>query len=63
MIKAGYFVEADPYMLAMAFFAPVFLIFYKFDNSEQGLADARALFERHLKHFVKTYSVNGRNDK
>jgi AcrR family transcriptional regulator len=63
MIKAGYFVEADPYMLAMAFFAPVFLIFYKFDNSEQGLADARALFERHLKHFVRTYSVNGRNDK
>jgi AcrR family transcriptional regulator len=63
MIKAGCFIETDPYMMAMAFYAPVFLIFYKFDSSEQGLAEARAMFDRHLRHFVSIYSVNGRDEK
>lgn len=56
MMKEGCFIETDPYMMAMAFFAPIFLIFYKFDNSEQSLREARALFERHLKHFIGMYS-------
>lgn len=63
MIKEGYFIKADPYMLAMAFFSPIFLIFYKFDSSEQGLAEARVLFDRHLKHFMGMYCLNGRDEK
>ena len=56
MMQEGCFMETDPYLMAMAFHAPIFLIFYKFDNSEQSLKEARALFERHLKHFVSMYS-------
>ncbi len=56
MMREGCFIEMDPYLMAMAFYAPIFLIFYKFDNSEQSLKEARALFERHLKHFVGMYS-------
>ena len=56
MMQEGCFTETDPYLMAMAFYAPIFLIFYKFDNSEQSLKEARALFERHLKHFVSMYS-------
>jgi len=59
LMHAGSFVEADPYMVAMAFFAPIFLIFYKYDNTEQGLQDAREMFKRHLSHFIKMYSKNG----
>lgn len=56
MMEEGCFIETDPYIMAMAFYAPIFLIFYKYDNSEQSLKEARALFERHLKHFVSMYS-------
>lgn len=55
-IGAGMFVEADPYMLAMAFFAPIFMIFYMFDNDVQSLKEAKALFERHIRHFIRIYS-------
>ncbi len=56
MMEEGCFIETDPYIMAMAFYAPIFLIFYKYDNSEQSLKEARTLFERHLKHFVSMYS-------
>ncbi len=56
MMAAGCFASTDPYMMALAFYAPIFLIFYKFDNSEQSLKEARTLFERHIAHFVQMYS-------
>lgn len=59
LIEAGGFIKTDPYLLAMAFFAPIFLIFYKFDNDEASLAEARALFERHVDHFNKVYGAGG----
>ena len=58
MIKAGCFVETDPQILALEFFAPIFLIFYKFDNNAQGMQEAKDLFTRHIRHFHKTYSAN-----
>jgi len=62
MIRAGCFVPADPYILALEFFSPMFLLFYKFDNNEQSLAEAKDLFTRHIRHFCETYEVgNGKN--
>lgn len=54
-MKQGMMMEADPYMVAMAFFSPIFLIFYKFDNDEASLPQARQLFIRHIEHFGRTY--------
>jgi hypothetical protein len=56
MIRAGVFVEADPDILALEFFSPIFLIFYKFDNDPQSMGEARELFARHIRHFSKTYA-------
>jgi AcrR family transcriptional regulator len=56
MMQAGCFVEADPYMLAVEFFSPVFLIFYKYDTDQ--LDEARELFARHIRHFSKTYGAS-----
>lgn len=56
MIKAGLFIEADPYAMALAFFSPVFLISYKYDNTEEGVKEAKELFLRHIRHFNKTYA-------
>ena len=58
MIKAGCFIKTDPYMLALEFFSPIFLIFYKFDNNEQSLKEAKELFLRHIRHFNETYGVS-----
>ena len=56
-MKAGNFVQADPYILALEFFAPVFLIFCKFDNNEESLRDAKEMFERHIRHFCDIYAI------
>lgn len=61
MMKAGCFIKTDPYILALEFYSPIFLIFYKYDNSEESLKEAKELFTRHIKHFSEIYSV--KNDK
>ncbi|MHB1483820.1 MAG: TetR family transcriptional regulator [Saccharofermentanales bacterium] len=63
MIKAGCFIETDPYMMALEFFSPVFLIFYKFNNSIEGVREAKELFTRHIRHFSEVYSVKPEQSK
>ena len=60
LMKVGCFIKTDPYMLAMAFFSPIFLIFYKYDNNEQSLAEAKSMFIRHIEHFNDTYGINNK---
>ena len=57
MMDAGFFIQADPEMMALQFYAPVFLIFYKFDGGAEGVAQAKELFMRHVRHFSRTYGV------
>lgn len=56
MMQAGCFVEMDPYLLAVEFFSPIFLIFYKYDMDQAD--EARELFTRHVRHFSQTYGAN-----
>lgn len=56
LIQAGCFIDTDPYMMALAFFSPIFLIFYKFDNDIESLNAAKDLFEKHVMHFHEVYS-------
>jgi AcrR family transcriptional regulator len=60
MIKAGSFIEADPYVLALEFFSPIFLIFYKYDGSPENLKEAKELFLRHIDHFNKIYGAKNK---
>jgi hypothetical protein len=57
LIDAGCFIKTDPYILALEFFAPIFLIFYKFGGDPESLIKAKDLFLRHIEHFNKTYGV------
>lgn len=59
LIEEGLLRRADPYMLALAFSSPIFLLFYKFDATPEGHAEAKAQFLRHVDHFVRTYAVQG----
>jgi hypothetical protein len=60
MIGAGYFKPGDPAMMALEFYAPVFLIFYKFDGDAAGVAQAKELIMRHARHFSRTYAAQTR---
>ena len=57
-MNEGLFVKTDPYVLALEFFAPIFLIFYKFDNDKEGLLKAKTLMAQHVRQFNKMYRVN-----
>lgn len=61
-MKEGFMMEADPYMVAMAFFSPIFLIFYKYDNDEASLPEARQMFIRHIEHFGRAYGRQPKPD-
>lgn len=61
LIEAGCFIKTDPYILALAFFSPIFLLFYKFDKDERSREEAKALFARHIRHFNQVYGTNQKN--
>lgn len=57
MMEAGLFDAADPKMLALAFFAPIFLLFYQYGDAPELLEEAREVFQLHLRHFRQTYGA------
>jgi len=57
LMEQGCFVRTDPYMLALAFFAPIFLIFYKYGNSPEEVREAKEMFLRHMDHFNQIYAI------
>lgn len=59
----GLLVKADPFMMALAWFSPIFLMFCKYDANEQGMAEAKELFQRHIAHFMATYGVKSNTSK
>jgi len=58
LINEGCFIKTDPYILALEFFSPIFLIFYKYGNDPDSLKEAKNLFLQHITHFNKIYGVN-----
>lgn len=57
LIHEGCFIQTDPYQMALEFFSPIFLIFYKYDHNETGIQAAKQLFLKHIDHFNKIYGV------
>jgi len=64
LMEAGYFIRTDPYILALEFFAPIFLLFYKYGGDTESLGKAKDLFLRHIDHFNGIYGAKpNREDK
>jgi AcrR family transcriptional regulator len=57
LINAGNFVKTDPYILALEFFSPIFLIFYKYDKDPESIKRGKDLFLKHIAHFNKIYGT------
>lgn len=63
MMNEGLFVKGDPQMVALAFFGPIFLLFYQYDSDPESMKTARAQFFKHVEHFNHTYTVRaGKED-
>ncbi len=58
LMDEGLLIKADPYVLALEFFSPIFLIFNKFDNDENGLAQAKDLLAKHVRLFNERYGAS-----
>ncbi len=57
MMNEGLLKKADPYVMALEFFSPIFLIFYKFDNDEAGLSEAKKLLAQHVRLFNERFGA------
>lgn len=57
LMNEGLFKKVDPYVLALEFFSPIFLIFTKFDSDEDGLKKAKELMAKHVRLFNETYGI------
>ncbi|MHC1696280.1 MAG: TetR/AcrR family transcriptional regulator [Eubacteriales bacterium] len=58
LINEGCFIKTDPYILALEFFSPIFLIFYKYSNDPESMKEAKELFLQHIDNFNEIYGVN-----
>lgn len=57
LIEEGSFIEADPFVMAVEFFSPIFMIFYKYDHDEKSIKAAKKLFLQHIEQFNKNYGI------
>lgn len=62
LMNEGLFIRTDPYVMALAFFSPIFLIFYKYDSASASIMEAKALFLRHIDHFNAVYGTGKGKD-
>ena len=62
MMEAGFFEKGDPEVLALEFFAPVFLLFYRYDSTPEGVSKARDLFMRHVRQFAQMHGPRNKVD-
>lgn len=55
MMRQGFFKQADPYLTALEFYAPFFLLLTRYDRQADREQEALGLLERHLEHFAEVH--------
>lgn len=55
LIKEKIFIEADPEVMAMAFYAPIFFLLSKYSNSQDKEEEALKSLEKQVREFYKIY--------
>lgn len=55
LIRQGIFIQADPQMLAVRFYAPIFFLFNKYAGVEGGEAEALHILDQQVIEFYKAY--------
>ncbi|MDU7336613.1 MAG: TetR/AcrR family transcriptional regulator [Clostridium sp.] len=55
LIKDGVYIDADPMIMALQFYSPLYLLLSKYDNQPEKQEEAFSFLERHITMFNKTY--------
>lgn len=57
MIAKGAFIDCDPYIMALHFYSPIFLLLSKYDRLSDRTDEALDTLTKHVTQFSKLYSV------
>lgn len=63
LIKKGYMRQINPEIVAMNFYAPVFLLINKYDGCEDKQQEALDIIEEHVREFTRIYIINNKDTK
>lgn len=55
LINTGVYVEADPMVMALQFYSPLYLLLSKYDNQPEKYEEALSFLEKHITTFNRTY--------
>jgi len=55
LINDGVYVDADPMVMALQFYSPLYLLLSKYDNQPEKYEEALPFLEKHIKIFNKIY--------
>lgn len=56
LIQLGNFIKCDPEIMALQFYAPIYLLICQFDHYPEREEEARVLLKKHVKQFIKSYT-------
>ncbi len=55
LMNTGVYVDADPMVMALQFYSPLYLLLSKYDNQPDKYEEALSFLEKHITTFNKTY--------
>jgi len=55
LIKDGAYIDADPMVMALQFYSPLYLLLSKYDGRPEKYEEALSFLERHITQFNKIY--------
>ena len=58
-IRSGHFKNGDPYIMAIQFYSPIFLLIAKFDKCEIETEKLHVLINALVRSFADAYTNNG----
>lgn len=57
MMRQGFFISAPPQLVALQFYAPLYLLLCRYDRHPEQETEALALLMRHVEQFASVYAV------
>lgn len=57
MIEQGYYREVDPHVMALQFYAPLYLLMVKYDRQPERHDEALSFLEKHIEQFDLLYRI------
>ena len=61
LIESGKFIKTDPYIMALHFYSPLFLLLFKYDSASIELQPLKEIINRHVEVFAKIYANGDKN--